>query len=470
MRAAMRLPALVCCLVPALLHAQAAPARDAASRVVAFVDVTVIPMAGGSATLSNQTVIVRDGRVAQMGDARRVSAPAGSVVVPGRGRHLMPGLAEMHAHLPGTNAPEQLAHDILLLYAANGITTIRGMLGAPNQLELRRRTASGELPGPTILVGAPSLSGSTAPDPETAARLVREHKAAGYDFLKLHPGLSRPVYDAIVRTSRDVGISYGGHVSADVGIMHSLASRQSTIDHIDGYLEHAAGSTSGNLGTGGAAARTLATADSASMRALAIATRDADAWVVPTEYLWENFFSGRPPEEFLSMPEMRYLPRSVRDGWGNMARQFAQGVQSANLSADEKTRFVAARRLMMRELGRTGNRLLMGTDSPQMMNVPGFALSHEIRVMREAGLTPRQILESGTTNVSRYVERSLRGDARFGTVAVGQRADLVLLDGDPLADLGHLERRAGVMVRGRWLPAEELRRGLDQIAARYAAP
>jgi hypothetical protein len=461
----MRLSALLVCFVPALLHAQAAP-----SRVAAFVDVTVIPMTGGGTTLRNQTVVVRDGRVAQMGDASRVTAPAGATVIQGRGKYLMPGLAEMHAHLPGTNAPEQLAHDILYLYVANGITTIRGMLGAPNQLGWRTRTASGELLGPTILVGAPSLSGNTAPDPETASRLVREHKSAGYDFLKLHPGLGRPAYDAIVRTSRDVGISYGGHVSADVGIAHALASRQSTIDHLDGYLEHAAGASSGNLGTGGAAARTLATADSAKMRALAVATRDADAWVVPTEYLWENFFSGRPAEEFLAMPEMRYVPRSMREGWGNMARNFAQSVQSANLSADEKARFVAARRLMLRELGRTGNRLLMGTDSPQMMNVPGFALSHEIRVMREAGLTPRQILESGTRNVSQYVERSLKGDARFGTVAVGQRADLVLLDADPLADLGNLERRSGVMVRGRWLPAEELRRGLEQIAARYAAP
>jgi imidazolonepropionase-like amidohydrolase len=166
---------------------------------------------------------------------------------------------------------------------------------------------------------------------------------------------------------------------------------------------------------------------------------------------------------------MRYVPQSMRDGWTNQVRQFGQGVQNANLTAEERTRFVAARRLMMRELARTGNRLLMGTDSPQMMNVPGFALAHEIRVMREAGLTPHQILESGTRNVSRYVERWLKGDARFGTVAVGQRADLVLLDADPLADVGNLERRAGVMVRGRWLPADEIRRGLEQVAARYAA-
>jgi imidazolonepropionase-like amidohydrolase len=424
----------------------------------------------GNTVLRRQTVIVRDGRVAQMGATGQVAAPRGATVIDGRGKYLMPGLAEMHAHIPAGNAQQQLIDDILYLYVANGITVIRGMLGAPNQLELRRRTAAGELLGPTILVGAPSLNGNSAPTPDAASRLVREHKAAGYDFLKLHPGLTRAAYDAAVATSREVGITYAGHVSADVGIMHSLASAQSTIDHIDGYLEHAAGSSSGNLGTGAAAARVLGNADSTRIHALAVATRAADVWVVPTEYLWENFFSGRTAEEFARLPEMRYVPQSMRDGWANQTRQFAGSVQSANLTAHERARFVAARRLMLRELARTGNRVLMGTDSPQMMNVPGFALGREIRVMRDAGMTSHQILESGTTNVSRYVDRWLEGDARFGTVAVGQRADLVLLGGNPLADVGNLERRAGVMVRGRWLPADELRRGLEQIAKRYATP
>jgi len=101
----------------------------------------------------------------------------------------MPGLAEMHAHIPGANAPPQLIKDIMFLYIANGVTTIRGMLGAPNQLTLREQTARGEVVGPTIFVGAPSLNGQSAPTPEAGARLVREHKSAGYDFLKLHPGL-----------------------------------------------------------------------------------------------------------------------------------------------------------------------------------------------------------------------------------------------------------------------------------------
>ena len=461
----MRLPLLLLAAVPAHLVAQA-PASHAPT---AFVGVTVLPMTGVTAIV-NQTVIVRDGRIAQMGDAGRLAVPSDAIAIAARGKFLMPGLAEMHAHIPGANAPPQLIRDIMFLYVANGITTIRGMLGAPNQLELRRQTAAGDVLGPTIFVGAPSLNGTSAPNPETAARLVREHKAAGYDFLKLHPGLTRPVYDAIVATSRDVGITYGGHVSSDVGIRHTLASAQSTVDHIDAYLEEAIGSANGNLGINADAVRALGAADSARMHSLAVATREAGTWVVPTEYLWENFFAPRAPEDFMMLPEMRYVPQSMRNGWINQKRQFDQGVRAANLTAEEVMRFVAARRLMLRELGREGNRVLMGTDSPQMMNVPGFALGHEIRVMHDAGLSNHQVLESGTRNVSRYVEQYIKGDARFGTVEVGQRADLVLLDGNPLDELANLERRSGVMVRGRWVSADEIRRGLDAMAARNAAP
>jgi len=111
----------------------------------------------------------------------------------------------------------------------------------------------------------------------------------------------------------------------------------------------------------------------------------------------------------------------------------------------------------------------MGTDSPQMFNVPGFALHRELAVASDAGLTTYQVLESGTRNVGRYARESLRQPGDFGTVAVGQVADLVLLDADPIADLENLTRRSGVMVRGRWVSAAEISAGLERIKAKHAA-
>src|SRR5687767_12445754 len=462
-----RLSALAAIALPlaAPLSAQNAPAAP----VVAFVNVNVIPM-DRDRVLEGQIVIVRDGRIASIEPSARARIPSGALRVNGRGKYLIPGLAEMHAHIPGAQAPEQMIRDIFTLYIANGVTTIRGMLGAPNQLALRAKTASGEMLGPTIFVGAPSLNGNTAADPATAARLVREHKAAGYDFLKLHPGIPRTSYDSIVAASRAVGITYAGHISAGVGLEHTLASRQSTIDHLDGYLEAALPEAvrmrviadQANLG------EMVNAVDASRFAALAADTRKAGTWNVPTAFLWESFFSPEAPEDMVKRAEMKYAHPQWLNTWSNQKRNRIQQDQLNGVTPDASAKYLSLRRTLLKTLADSGARLLMGTDSPQMFNVPGFALHHEIELMQEAGLTPYQVLESGTRNVAEYAARDLKLDGKFGTVAVGNRADLILLDANPLTDVRNVARRAGVMVRGRWLPSAELDRMLAEMAARNA--
>jgi imidazolonepropionase-like amidohydrolase len=452
--------------------ASGAPASGTttASPVVAFTGVNVIPMDGSPRVLRNHTVLVSGGRITGLGPTAATAIPAGATRIEGEGRYLIPGLAEMHAHIPGPQAPAQWMEQLMFLYVANGVTTIRGMLGAPNQLEIRDRIERGELLGPTFYVGAPSLNGNSAPDPATAERLVREHAGAGYDFLKLHPGLSRPVYDAIVRAGRQVGITWAGHVSAAVGLEHTIATRQSTVDHLDGLLEAAAAdSVRDRVPAGGVPLGTLMRSiDPLRLRALAVAMRDSMVWSVPTAYLWENFASSRPVEELTNKPEFRYVPAQMREGWAQQKRNMIQGAMNAGRSDADNQLWIQRRREALKALADAGAPLLMGSDAPQMFNVPGFSVLHETRTMAAAGLTPYQILESGTRNVARYVAGDLRKDARFGTVAPGNFADLVLLTANPLDDIGNLSRRAGVMVRGRWFPEDEIRRRLDEIAASHA--
>ena len=444
------------------------PSASAAAGNFAFVDVTVIPM-DRAGTLAGQTVLVSDGVIAAIGPSSRVRARSGDTVIDGRGKFLIPGLAEMHAHVPGGNAPEQLVRDIMFLYVANGVTTIRGMLGAPMQLELRERLARGEIVGPTLYVGAPSLNGQSAPTPEAAARLVREHKAAGYDFLKLHPGLLRPAYDALVSAAREIGITFAGHISAAVGLERTLEARQSTIDHLDGYLEASLPEPLRSRMMAGPVpfGEWVPAVDPALVRYWAGRTRDAGTWNVPTAFLWESFYSAESPEEAAQRPEMRYASPQMVNGWMQQKRNMTQSQQAQGVRTEDVDRFLELRRLALRALGDSGALLLMGTDSPQMFNVPGFALHREVVVMQEVGLTPFQILESGTRNVARYAERELKLDGKFGSIVSGNRADLVLLDADPLANVRNLARRSGVMVRGRWFPAAELQQGLDDMAKRY---
>jgi len=439
---------------------------------VAFTDVTVIPM-DREGVLRNQTVVVRDGRIVSVGPAARVTVDKEALRIDGRGKFLMPGLAEMHAHVQGPQAPnsEEMNRDIMFLYVANGITTIRAMLGAPNQLVLRTDLRDGKVLGPTMYVAAPSLNGQSAPDAETAERLVRAHKASGYDLLKIHPGLMRPAYDAIVRTAREVGITWAGHVSIPIGVEYILETKQSTIDHLDGYIEAAASEEVRRAMSTGPVppAQIWRSVSEPRFRELARKTKEAGTWNVPTMFLWESFFAPGSPEEWAKRDEMKYAPKQWVNNWINQKRQRIQQDTQNGVSPADAALHISLRRKMLKALVDEGAPLLMGTDSPQMFNVPGFALHRELQVAVDAGLTPYQVLQSGTRNVGRYVAQDLKQDGNFGTVTPGSRADLVLLNSNPLSSLRNLTDRAGVMVKGRWISRAEIDKGLADLAAKYAS-
>jgi len=444
----------------------------AAQQTTAFVDVTVIPL-DRERTLDHQTVVVQGERIIALGPTARTPVPTGAARIDGRGKFLMPGLAEMHAHVVGGNNPnhERINRDILFLYVANGITSIRAMLGAPNQLVLRERLRRGEELGPTMYVSAPSLNGNSAPNPDTAIKLVRAHKAAGYDFLKIHPGLSRETYDAIARTAKELDITWAGHVPAAVGLSHAIEAGQSTVDHLDGVLEAAVPDSTGVRLQSGTASfpEFINGIQPARFSALAQQMKTAGVWNVPTILVWENLYSqAETPEQMGTRAEMRYWPRQAVANYVNQKRNQNAQQQQQGITPELAARYLALRRQALKAVVDAGAPLLMGTDSPQLFMVPGFALHRELGIIAAAGVTPFQIYESGAKNVARYVAGQLKQDGAFGTVAVGNRADLVLLDANPLEGVGNLTKRAGVMVRGRWVSAAEIDRGLAELAARYA--
>ncbi|MGH7677509.1 MAG: amidohydrolase family protein [Gemmatimonadaceae bacterium] len=453
------------------VRAQAPQSSD--QTVTAFVDVNVIPL-DRERTLERQTVVVRGDRIVAIGPASGTPVPSGATRIDGRGKYLMPGLAEMHAHVIGGNNPnhEALNRDILFLYVANGITSIRAMLGAPNQLPLREQLRRGEILGPTMYVSAPSLNGGTAPNADTAAKLVRAHKAAGYDFLKIHPGLSRETYDAIARTGKEVGITWAGHVPAAVGLRHALAAGQSGVDHLDGMLEAATpDSVFAKLQAGQPLLLHIASVDPSRFGAVANEIKRAGSWQVPTMLVWENLNTqAMTPEQMAAWPEMKYIAKGQLNGYVNNKTSALNNLRNNGISTETSARYLALRRQALKALVDAAVPLMMGTDSPQLFMVPGFALHRELGILAEAGITPYQMYESGAKNVARYVGEQLKQDGRFGTVGVGNRADLVLLEANPLQNVTNLTKRAGVMVRGRWVSATEIDKGLADLAAKYATP
>jgi imidazolonepropionase-like amidohydrolase len=436
----------------------AAPEPPPPDSVVAFVDVTVIPM-DRERSLPGHTVVVQGDRIVALGPTDRVEVPAGGLRVDGRGKFLIPGLSEMHAHIPGGQASDSAVEQTLFLYVAGGITTIRGMLGHPRHLGLRDRAARGEILSPTIYTSGPSLNGKSVPDPQTAIRMVTEQKKAGYDFLKIHPGIEREVFDTLAAAARRSAIAMAGHVPLAVGLQRALDARYASIDHLDGYVEalvrpqapvKPAESQFFGLNLG-------EHLDEAAIPRWVKATRDAGVWNVPTQTLLENLGPELSVEALSRRPEMQYVPAAVLSEWAAEKRTILKETGS---SAESARRTMAVRRKLIKALHAGGAGLLLGSDAPQIYNVPGFSIHRELEVLVASGLTPYQALETGTRNVAVFFGTS----ERTGTVQPGKRADLVLLDANPLSDIRNTTRRAGVMLRGRWLPEAEIRVRLAAIA------
>ncbi|MGI9204511.1 MAG: amidohydrolase family protein [Woeseiaceae bacterium] len=426
------------------------------SASTAFVNVNVIPMTS-EIVIASQTVVVTNGTIESIGDVKDTAVPDDAIIVDGTDRYLIPGLAEMHGHVPGRSSGN--LDRVLSLFVANGVTTVRGMLGQPSHLLLRQDIHAKKILGPRLITSGPSFNGRSVTSPEQATRMVAEQHAAGYDFLKIHPGLSVAEFDAIATKANQLGIGFAGHVPEDVGVQHALDAGIATIDHLDGYMqtllsphEDPSGGLSGFFGV-----FIADQADPGKIPAIARATAAAGVWNVPTESLFEHVtLQAISPDEMARWPEMKYMPVETIAQWKGGKRNI---LDDDNYVATTAERAVAIRHRLIAELSRAGAGLLLGSDSPQIFNVPGFALHRELRYLVNAGLTPFEALRSGTVNAAQFLE----AENTFGTIQRGLTADLILLDANPLELIDNTKRIFGVMVRGRWLSRAELDRTLQRL-------
>jgi len=400
--------------------------------------------------MENQDVLVRNGFITAIGNTGKVKYNKLALVVDGKGKYLMPGLAEMHAHVPPVDNLEPMK-EVLNLFAANGITTIRGMLGHPLQLELRRQLQSGELLGPKFYTSGPSLNGNSVKTPQAATGMVRDQKKAGYDFLKLHPGITGENFDAIVKTAREVKIPFAGHVPYDVGVWRAIEAGYASIEHLDGFVESLIPQldTIGEKRIGLFAMYAARYADTSGIPKLMSALRENNIWVAPTQALAERWFaSDKTAEELSRKPEMIYMDPKTLANWTKTKKDLMANPQYD--PADMKS-YIQLRRKLISECNRNGVGLLLASDAPQVFNVPGFSTHQELQYLVDAGLSPYDALRSGTVNPAKYFNLKNSGMIRQGAVS-----DLLLLNGNPLKDISQTQNIAGVMLGKNWLPRTEL--------------
>lgn len=436
----------------ALLFASASAHADAESaKTTAFVHVNVVPM-DREHVLRDQTVLVRDGRIVAVG--RKLEVPAAAVRIDGRGTAwLSPGLADMHTH-------SQTKND-LAVYLANGVTTVLNMGDARAGFvdKIVPAVNRGELPGPHVYTGflvdgSPSYSGFVVHTAEDARALVRLAKTNGYDFIKVYVDLSPEAYSALAEEGPRAGLPLIGHGVYKVRLEHQLEQGQALVAHAEEFFY--------TFFTPPGAEESDTPPDLGRIpEAIALVKRHGTTVTADlVTYAAIAHQMGHPDvlAGFLARPDSYFISPSDRVQW-----QKSDYVgKTAKLEA--KLEFL---RRFVKAMADANVELAAGTDAPVIPGVtPGFSLHDDLDELVASGLSRYQALSAATRAPGAFIERTKHGD-RFGLVATGCRADLILSAQNPLDSLATLRKPLGVMAAGRWHDAAALDALKDHVRESY---
>ena len=427
--------------------------KTAREQTVAFINVNVLPM-DQETILKNQTVIVRDGKIALMGSSDQIKVPENALKVDGRDQFLMPGLADMHVHIRDEKE--------LISYLSHGVTTVLNMRGSPEILRLRARVRNNELNAPDIFTAGPLLDGDppvwsgsgtvVLTNPEDARRAVSDQKRAGYDFIKIYNKLSPEVYRAVIEAAKDNNIAVVGHIPRQVGALEALKAGQAMIAHSEEFFFTYFGGPADKSNQ----AENRVRPDESKIPAIAQETYKAGTAITPN--LSFVAATKKQLEDFnavISDPEARFLTPDVLSMWKSSNPNNRRDLEQFKEREKLKQPLVKA---LTKGFNDAGVLLLLGTDASAPGLFPGKSAHIELRELVSAGLTPFQALSTGTRNAGDFIRKHVKPAEFFGTIREGQKADLILLSKNPQQDINAISSINGVMVRGHWLPTAELQK------------
>ena len=435
----------------------------------AFINVNIVPMTG-EIVVENQTVLIQGSSIVQIGPSDQIRLPKNTTIIPGNGYYLMPGLADMHMHTRQDWEDRETwpAHP-LNLYLANGVTTIRDFApyGSPltYALQWRDEIQSGTRIGPKIYTSGKLLYASPLEDPEG---MVQDNYDLGFDFLKVYSYLSGEDFHRALKTANELDMYTAGHIPYAVGLEGVLAEGMDEIAHVEElsfeffdferdqtldpkqWIEYLIGTVLKQLDL---ASNTILVdfelENSAALIDITRQLRKTDTPVCTTMVVddviqWKLF----QPEAFLEHPENKYFKKGYLES-------FQKGEEKHLVQCRGAEDLCAFKydidRWVLRNLHQAGVLLLLGTDAGTggMGIIPGYSIHDELRILVENGFSPYQALVTGTINAGIVIER-MTGEGDFGTIEEGMRADLILVRGNPLEDLGNIRDPLGVMAAGKW--------------------
>jgi len=436
--------ALLFGLVSGTAHAQADSKGNAAG-ALALVHVNVIPM-NRDVVLEDQALLVSDGRIEKIGPASTTAIPAGALKIEARGKYLIPGLTDAHVHL---QTPIEFP-----VFLANGVTTVYNLDGRPAHLLWRKKIAAGEMTGPTIFTTGPIFL--QAETPESAVRKVDEQAALGYDGVKIYNGVSKEAYPALIAEAKKKNMLLMGHVARKPDFEATLDAGQS-LAHLEEYTYTFFDPQRDDDDT-------HIVYDESKIPEAVRLTVKAGIFVTPTLANYATIVQQATSlDEFLKNPELRYDSPWIQESFQPEVDRYKNRFDA---SAYPRLRAsLALQRKLVKALQDADVPLLCGTDASDVGPVAGFGLHKELQEFVNDGFTPYQALRTATVNPAKYFRLS----DQFGTIEPGRRADMVLLEANPLENIANTKRIAGVVLQGKWMDKEGLTAKLQLVPGTYEA-
>ena len=440
------------------------PSKSAAPPMV-IQHATVIDATGASPQRDTSILIV-DGRIKEIDSVR---VPDGATVVDASGKFVIPGLMDMHVHAIWAHSIEQF----FPLFIANGVTTVRDMFGDLRLAErLEKEIDAGTRLGPRFISPGPIVDGPqpvwqgsiAVTTPEDGREAVRRVKRLGGDFVKVYARLPRDAYFAIAEEAKKQKIPFAGHVPRLVTAGEASDSGQRTIEHLSGIhiavsrdedaLRAELRNATPTNPPRPVEPRAAATPDPAKADALFARFARNGTWQVPTlTVLRSGAFRADP--DFVNDPRRKYMTPRTRTQWAG-----PPAAGTPDPAALERGRTLFDRYLaIVGAMHRARVRILAGSDTPNPYVFPGFSLHDELGLLVRSGLNPLEALQAATRNAAEFLGTL----DEVGTVERGKRADLVILDGNPLEDIANTKRIHAVIVNGRVVSKQQIDAMLSDI-------
>ena len=407
--------------------------------------------------LSNHDVEIEKGLIKDIKPTGVIPVGPYCEVIDCSEKFTIPGLMDMHVHLEH--------EEEMLLYLANGVTSVRNMWGGKNHIYWRQMIKNEKLFCPYIYTTSPLIDGAPVfwpnsvvfENPEEVKEAISEYKRVGYQQLKIYNGLTKEIYDAICEAGNEHQMPLVGHVPYALALDYVLDKGQYCLEHFDGFTlklipqeylkKWKPGDTASTL-------EILKHIDETAIPVVIDKVIRAGAWVCPTLVVW-ILLDLESERKFLERPENEYLLPSLLSEWSWMTESARQDPAWGKYLSIEKV----LSKVYASHLKEAGGKMIVGTDTPNPHVIPGFSIHDELETLVETGYTPFEVLEGCTKNGAEFMSDL----DTVGTVSIGKRADLLLLNENPLVNISNTRNRYGIVWRRKWFPQEVLDKQLEDL-------